>query len=109
LAGLAARANVACGLPFRDTAECHSMLRGKQSRRTWPPQFAQCGQFSTGSGGLAGIVRRFVNNPQSEKTLVRQGENEFFCRRRAKSLRHGIRPAKKFHHKVPPEARLRPA
>ncbi|HEX4350687.1 MAG TPA: hypothetical protein VH251_09870 [Verrucomicrobiae bacterium] len=35
-----------------------------------------------------------------KKTLVWLGENEFFPGGQAKSLRYGIRPAKKFLHKV---------
>jgi hypothetical protein len=40
-----------------------------------------------------------------KKTVVWRGENDFPPRRTAKCLRTGIRPAKKFHRKVQPEAR----
>jgi hypothetical protein len=69
-----------------------------------PKQFAQRGQISTADFPSA----LFVNNILPEKTIVLWGENHFLAMPFAKCLRTGIRPAKKFHHKVQPQALTRP-
>jgi hypothetical protein len=48
-----------------------------------------------------------VNNLSAEKNLAWRGDNEFLAAGGAKCLRYGIRPAKKFSHKVPADSQMR--